>query len=45
MLRLISAADVTAPERQKQMVLHIGKYPNWDVGNPVAESASGAKLL
>jgi hypothetical protein len=45
MLRLISAADATALECQKQMVLHIGKYPSWDVGNPVADSASGAKLL
>src|SRR6516165_1880138 len=34
-----------ALERQKQMVTHMGERPDWDVGNPVAETASGAKAL
>jgi hypothetical protein len=34
-----------ALERQKQMVAHMGERPDWDVGNPLAESASGAKAL
>ena len=32
-----------ALERQKQMVAHMGERPDWDVGNPLAETASGAK--
>ena len=34
-----------ALERQKQMVAHMGERPDWDVGNPVAETASGARAL
>jgi imidazolonepropionase-like amidohydrolase len=34
-----------ALERQKQMVAHMGERPDWDVGNPLAETASGAKAL
>ena len=34
-----------ALKRQKQMVAHMGEGPDWDVGNPLAETASGAKAL
>lgn len=31
--------------RQQQMVAHLGERPDWDIGNPVAETASGARAL
>jgi hypothetical protein len=34
-----------ALDRQKQMVAHMGERPDWDVPNPLAETASGAKAL
>jgi len=29
--------------RQQQMVAHLGERPDWDIGNPLAETASGAR--
>jgi enamidase len=31
--------------RQQLMVAHLGERPDWDIGNPVAETASGARAL
>ncbi len=31
--------------RQQQMVAHLGERPDWDIGNPLAETASGVRAL
>src|SRR5262249_15196151 len=31
--------------RQQQMAGHLHERPDWDIGNPVAETASGARAL